>query len=115
MCTCGPLQLLFPSQTSLISPLPAAVVSQNRLHQVAELVRGELVAFNIGHQLSPPIEDGSMQRVVHEPFTWEIVHFKMSATGPVRKCQVAGSAFQSWHNVRERRADRDAESKVTGL
>ena len=65
MCILRAIAAFGTQSTSLISA--AVIVSQDGLHQVAELVGRESIALDIGHQLPSPINDGSMQRMVHSP------------------------------------------------
>src|SRR5580658_10262147 len=61
-------------QASLTPHVTASAGSQYGLLEIPQLVRRELIAFNIGHQFSLAVDDRGMQRMVHEPFIREIVH-----------------------------------------
>jgi hypothetical protein len=49
------------------------------LHQVAQLLSRELIAFEVSCQSAFAIDDCGMQRMVHEPFIRKIVHSKQVA------------------------------------
>ena len=48
-------------------------------HQVAQLLRGELIAFEVRGQLSLPIYDNSVKGVGHEAFVGPGIHAKPAA------------------------------------
>jgi hypothetical protein len=58
-------------QMSLIPTITAHSAIQNGQHQVTELIARELIPLDIWDQLPPPINDRSMQRVVHQTLIWE--------------------------------------------
>ena len=58
------------------------VPAQERLCQINELICGEVVAFNVGGQLSLPIDDRGMERVIHEAFFGKIVDPEEMANPP---------------------------------
>src|ERR1700728_3626675 len=72
----GRLRVLVTGQARLTSRIIATLTAEDGPNQVAELVGCELVALDIGHQSPPSINDGGVQRMIHEPFIWEIVHPK---------------------------------------
>ena len=47
--------------------------AQHGLNQICELVGGELIAFDVSHQLSLAINDGCVQGMIHQAFIGEII------------------------------------------
>src|SRR5579871_1791464 len=43
------------------------------LDQIGELVGGELIAFDVGYEFSLAIDDGRVQRVIHQAFIGEVI------------------------------------------
>ena len=47
--------------------------TQHGLNEICELVGGELIAFDVSHQLSLAINDGCVQGMIHQAFIGEII------------------------------------------
>src|SRR5207245_10824061 len=69
-------------QKSWLSSTCFAILSHHSVHQIAELVGGELIAFNVADQYSLAINDGSMQGMVHQTFIREKVHSEHTGYPP---------------------------------
>ena len=91
-------------------PPPMSRLAKRGEHQIAELLGRERVAFDVGHERAGPVDDGRVQRVVHQSFVWkrllpEKAHTRrMSAGLPVRKCQPAGRPPSVLHKRQELQA-----------
>ena len=69
---------LHPELLTAVDPGPGAGALasriQNGLRQIAELTSSELVAFDIGDDLSLPVDDRRVERVVHQTLVRKGVH-----------------------------------------